>query len=78
MTPQYRHRVIANDITRRIETGEIYHKLPSMDKLRAEYTTSWQTMAKVWELLKSRKLIMVVPSVGTFVARKIPAQRTKR
>ncbi|MFF5977052.1 GntR family transcriptional regulator [Streptomyces sp. NPDC012769] len=80
MSRTLKYQRIVNDIINQIENGEIKHKLPSMEVLRSKYNVSWTVMAQVWECLKSRKLIRVVPGVGTFLASAIyiPKQRKHR
>lgn len=79
--PPQRYKLIATDIMKRIDAGEFSAgKLPSMDKLRFEYNTSWRTLSKVWEMLRAERVIRVVPGVGTFLvtAFYIPKQRKHR
>ena len=67
MTNQLRARV-ADDLQRRISTGEIEEKLPSERDLAEDYGVAYTTVRRAMEVLRERGLIITRHGRGTFVA----------
>jgi DNA-binding GntR family transcriptional regulator len=59
---------VADDVARRIETGEIPVKLPPERTLAQEYGVSYVTVRHATEILRERGLIVTLHGRGTFVA----------
>ena len=68
---------VADNITVRIEAGEITHRLPSERDLAEEYGVAYQTVRRAMKLLRDRGMIITRQGRGTFVAgaRGTPADR---
>lgn len=64
------YRRIADELTRRIKTGELEPgtKLPSTTALAAEYGVSVATAYRAVSLLHDRDLVVGQPGRGVFVA----------
>lgn len=63
-------RLIANDFTEKIKSGELPPgaKLPSTSEIAALYDVSVGTVYRALSLLHDRELIMGEPGRGTYVA----------
>lgn len=59
---------VADDVARRIGTGEITRKLPAERALTEEYGTSYITVRHAMKILRERGLIVTIHGRGTFVA----------
>jgi GntR family transcriptional regulator len=59
---------VANDVARRIETGEFTRKLPAERSLAEEYGCAYTTVRHAMDVLRERRLIVTVHGRGTFVA----------
>lgn len=64
--PSYRQ--VAEDVTRRIRSGEITRRLPSEVALAEEYEVSCGTVRHGLSVLREDGLIVTVHGRGTFVA----------
>lgn len=67
------YRKIADDLRRKIESGELGHgsQLPTELELRELYDASRNTVRDALKLLTTRGLVETRPGQGTFVVRKI-------
>jgi len=63
---------VADDIARRIDTGEISIKLPSERALADEYQVAYTTVRHAMQILRERGLIVTIHGRGTFVAASLP------
>lgn len=74
-----RYTEIARDLEKRIENGEITHKLPTVDTMVKEYKSSIRTIMSAVQILKARRVVVTVPCVGIFLSKAttIPQQRSK-
>ncbi|HET9897846.1 MAG TPA: winged helix-turn-helix domain-containing protein [Streptosporangiaceae bacterium] len=59
---------VADDVQKRIESGEIPLKLPAERALAVEYGAAYTTVRRAMEVLRERGLILTVHGRGTFVA----------
>ena len=59
---------MANDVARRIESGEITRKLPAERSLAEEYGCAYTTVRHAMDVLRERGLIVTVHGRGTFAA----------
>ena len=59
---------VADDVARRIGTGEISYKLPAERSLAEEYEVSYITVRHAMAILRERGLIVSIHGRGTFVA----------
>jgi DNA-binding GntR family transcriptional regulator len=59
---------VADDVARRITSGEIIRKLPAERALAEEYGVAYITVRRAMEVLRDRGLIVTVHGRGTFVA----------
>jgi GntR family transcriptional regulator len=59
---------VANDVARRIESGEITRKLPAERSLAEEYGCAYTTVRHAMDVLRERGLIVTIHGRGTFVA----------
>jgi DNA-binding GntR family transcriptional regulator len=64
------YKQVADDIARRIETGEIARKLPAERALAEEYECAYTTVRHAMALLRERGLIITAHGRGTFVAQR--------
>ena len=64
---EYAYVQVANDVERRIATGEITQKLPSERDLADEYGVAYTTVRHAMDILRQRGLIITVHGRGTFV-----------
>jgi len=71
--PEIRYRQIAEDLRKKIESGEIDHdtQLPTEMELREQYDASRNTVRDAIKLLMTRGLVETRPGQGTFVVTKI-------
>jgi GntR family transcriptional regulator len=71
--PDPMYRLIADDLQRKIETGQLAHgdQLPTEIELREEYDASRNTVRDAVKWLITRGLIETRPGQGTFVVAKI-------
>ncbi len=69
MPPQYAYQRIADDMTRRIKSGEFppCTKLPSRAELCAEYEVSSFVADRVYLILKMNGLTESLPGAGVYV-----------
>lgn len=58
---------VADDVARRIESGEIARKLPAERSLAEEYGVAYTTVRHAMKILRERGLIITVHGRGTFV-----------
>lgn len=68
--PAYLYDLVADDLARRIETGElaVNTPLPAEQALARQYGVSLGTCRHATKVLRDRGLVRTVPSKGTFVA----------
>lgn len=68
--PVYLYDLVADDLTRRIESGELAPNtpLPAELALARQYGVSLGTCRHATKILRDRGLVRTVPSKGTFVA----------
>ncbi len=60
---------VADDVQKRIESGEIKYKLPAERALTSEYGAAYTTIRRAMEVLRDeRDLIVTIHGRGTFVA----------
>lgn len=59
---------VANDVQRRIESGEIPRKLPAERSLAEEYGVAYTTVRSAMAVLRERGVIVTIHGRGTFVA----------
>jgi GntR family transcriptional regulator len=59
---------VADDVARRIGTGEIARKLPAERALAEEYEVSYVTVRHAMKILRESGLIVTIHGRGTFVA----------
>jgi DNA-binding GntR family transcriptional regulator len=59
---------VADDVARRITTGEITRKLPAERALADEYGVAYTTVRHAMEVLRDRGMIITIHGRGTFVA----------
>jgi DNA-binding FadR family transcriptional regulator len=64
---KYAYMQIADDIVRRINEGEIKHKLPSEWAMVEEYGASYTTVRRAMKELRKREVIASQHGRGTFV-----------
>src|ERR1700685_2251984 len=71
--PDPRHRQIAEDLRRKMESGELDHgaQLPTELELREQYDASRNTVRDAVKWLITRGLVETRPGQGTFVVEKI-------
>lgn len=67
---------VAEDVARRIRTGEIVRKLPAERALAEEYGVSYVTVRHSMEILRDRGLIVTIHGRGTFVLASLSDERT--
>ncbi|GAB3588113.1 hypothetical protein GCM10027445_68840 [Amycolatopsis endophytica] len=67
--PAYLYRLVADDLERRIESGEleVNKPLPAEQALAREYGISLGTSRHATRILRERGLVCTIPSKGTFV-----------
>ena len=58
---------LANDLARKIGTGELTGRLPSERDLASEYGVAYGTVRRAMEVLRERGLVESVHGRGTFV-----------
>jgi GntR family transcriptional regulator len=58
---------LADDLARRIETGELTGRLPAERDLATEYGVAYGTVRRAMEVLRERGLVESVHGRGTFV-----------
>lgn len=63
---------VADDVARRIDTGEITCRLPSELALAEEYEVSPGTVRRGMAVLRERGLIVTIHGRGNFVAASMP------
>jgi DNA-binding GntR family transcriptional regulator len=63
---------VADDLTRRIMSGEFTERIPSERFLADEYETSSKTVRKAVEILRERGIVRTAGTRGTFVVQKQP------
>jgi GntR family transcriptional regulator len=63
---------VADDVARRIDSGEITLKLPSERALAAEYEVAYTTVRHAMQILRERGVIVTIHGRGTFVAASLP------
>ena len=63
---------VADDVARRIASGEITRKLPAERALAEEYEVSYITVRHAMAVLRERGLIVTIHGHGTFVAASMP------
>ncbi|MFD4197254.1 winged helix-turn-helix domain-containing protein [Amycolatopsis thermoflava] len=68
--PAYLYDLVADDLARRIETGElaVNTPLPAEQTLARQYGVSLGTCRHATKVLRDRGLVRTIPSKGTFVA----------
>ena len=66
---------IADDMTRRIDTGDVTLRLPGERGMAQEYETSIGTVRHALEVLRERSKIVTLPR-GSFVASAVPNFRS--
>jgi GntR family transcriptional regulator len=68
--PAYLYRLVADDLERRIESGElaVNRPLPAEQTLAREYGIALGTCRHATKILRERGLVRTIPSKGTFVA----------
>lgn len=64
----YAYVQVANDVARRIETGEITRKLPAERAFADEYQVAYTTVRHAMQVLRDRGMIVTIHGRGTFVA----------
>ncbi|WP_434741879.1 winged helix-turn-helix domain-containing protein [Micromonospora sp. SH-82] len=74
MPPQYAYQRVAEDMTRRIESGEFPPgaRLPSRAELCAEYEVSSFVADRVFLILKMNGLTESLPGAGVYVKESAP------
>ncbi len=63
---------VADDVARRIASGEITRRLPSEQALAEEYEVCCGTVRHGMAVLRERGLIVTIHGRGTFVAASMP------
>ncbi|GHF26403.1 hypothetical protein GCM10017786_70660 [Amycolatopsis deserti] len=68
--PAYLYDLVADDLARRIESGElaVNTPLPAEQTLARQYGVSLGTCRHATKVLRERGLVRTIPSKGTFVA----------
>ena len=61
---------LANDLARRIDTGELTGRLPAERDLASEYGVAYGTVRRAMEVLRERGLVQSVHGRGTFTRAK--------
>jgi len=59
---------VANDVARRIKSGEITRKLPAERALADDYGVAYVTLRHAMQVLREQGLIVTIHGRGTFVA----------
>jgi GntR family transcriptional regulator len=67
MGEEYAYLQVADDVQRRIKTGEIKAKLPGERELAEDYGVAYTTVRHAMEVLRERGLIITRHGRGTFV-----------
>jgi GntR family transcriptional regulator len=67
MGEEYAYLQVADDVQRRIKTGEIKARLPGERELAEEYGVAYTTVRHAMEVLRERGLIITRHGRGTFV-----------
>ena len=67
MEPKFPYRHVADDLRRKIESGELTYQLPSRLKLAEEYGVSHMTIDRALTVLKQDGLVYGVAGLGVFV-----------
>ncbi len=65
-SPELAYVQLANDLARRIESGEISGRMPSERSLAEEYGVAYQTARRAIAVLRDRGLVESVHGRGTF------------
>jgi GntR family transcriptional regulator len=65
-SPELAYVQLANDLARRIESGEIKGRMPSERALAQEYGVAYQTARRAIGVLRDRGLVESVHGRGTF------------
>ncbi|UNZ20651.1 winged helix-turn-helix domain-containing protein [Streptomyces sp. 891-h] len=67
--PVYVYVQVADDLTRRIEAGELQPgaRLPAEPDLAREYGVSYMSARRAIRVLRDRGLAITVPSKGTYI-----------
>ena len=65
-SPEQAYLQVANDLSRRIQAGEIRGRLTSERGLAGEYEVSYGTIRRAMGILRDRGLIVSVHGRGTF------------
>ena len=68
-SPEQAYLQVANDLSRRIQAGEIRGRLTSERDLAGEYEVSYGTIRRAMGILRDRGLIVSVHGRGTFATR---------
>jgi GntR family transcriptional regulator len=63
---------VADDVARRIGSGEITLKLPAERALADEYEVAYTTVRHAMQILRERGVIVTIHGRGTFVAASLP------
>jgi GntR family transcriptional regulator len=63
---------VADDVARRIDSGEITLKLPAERALADEYEVAYTTVRHAMQILRERGVIVTIHGRGTFVAASLP------
>jgi GntR family transcriptional regulator len=63
---------VADDVARRIGSGEITLKLPAERALAEEYEVAYTTVRHAMQILRERGVIVTIHGRGTFVAAALP------
>ncbi len=66
---------VADDMERRIRSGEISRKLPAERSLAEEYEVAYTTVRHAMQILRERDVIITVHGRGTFTLPLNPEQR---
>jgi GntR family transcriptional regulator len=67
MEPKFPYRRVADDLRRRIESGELTEQLPTRAELAEEYGVSDMTVGRGLDVLREEGLIFGVAGLGVFV-----------
>ena len=68
-SPEQAYLQVANDLSRRIQAGEIRGRLTSERDLAGEYEVSYGTIRRAMGILRDRGLVVSVHGRGTFATR---------
>jgi len=63
---------VADDMERRIRSGEFSRKLPSERSLAEEYEVAYTTVRHAMQILRERELIITIHGRGTFTLPRKP------